>query len=94
MSQSNVERILGALITDEALRRRFAEDRVATLRHLAETGLELNACERNALAGLDAAQLERFADLIDARLQKSDLKGGLHDPGTGPRPEGPGGDLR
>lgn len=92
MSQSNVERILGALITDEALRRRFAEDRVATLRHLAETGLELNACERHALANLDAAQLERFADVIDARLQKSDLKGGLHD--SGPRPEALGGDAR
>ena len=76
MSQSSVERIIGALVTDEAFRRRFAEDRVEAIRQLVESGVELTFCERRALACLNPAELARFAELIDARLQKSDLKGG------------------
>jgi hypothetical protein len=46
------------------------------LQRLAESGLELTACERRALASLDVEALLRFADGIDGRLQKSDLKNG------------------
>lgn len=73
MSQTNVERVIGVLATDEALRRRFAADPRATLQQLAHAGIELTPCEQRALAGLDRAELARFAEIIDARLQKMDL---------------------
>jgi hypothetical protein len=77
MSQSSVERVIGALMTDEALRHRFAQDPRSEIQRLAESGFELTHCERHVLASLDPQNLERCAELIDARLQKSDLKGGL-----------------
>ena len=77
MSQINVERIIGVLVTDEAFRRQFANDPNASLQHLKESGVELTHCEVRALAALDPVQLEDFARAIDARLQKSDLKHGI-----------------
>ena len=76
MSQPNVERVIGVLATDEGFRRRFAEDPRAALQQLIEKGVELTVCERMALAALDPAEVTRFADGIDARLQKADLEGG------------------
>ena len=76
MSQPNVERVIGVLATDEAFRRRFAENPRAALQQLIENGVELTPCERHALAALDPAELTRFADAIDARPQKTDLEGG------------------
>jgi hypothetical protein len=78
MSQSNVERVVGLLVTDEAMRRRFAADPHAALQALCEGGLALTFCERQALASIDPRQLARCADAIDPRLLKADLKeGGL-----------------
>ncbi|TMQ70330.1 MAG: hypothetical protein E6K81_12875 [Candidatus Eisenbacteria bacterium] len=76
MSQAYVERVIGLLATDEALRRRFVADPRGTLQQLVEGGVQLNGCERHALASLDPDQLKRFAAAIDARLQKADLKEG------------------
>jgi len=76
MSQSHVERVIGLLATDEALRRRFEADPRATLQQLSESGVELNWCENQALASLDPDQLARFAAAIDARIQRADLKEG------------------
>ena len=76
MSQANVERIIGVLATDEARRRRFIENPQATIRELIESGYALTPCERWALSTLDPRDLARFANAIDTRLQKSDLKGG------------------
>jgi len=76
MSQNNVERVIGALATDEALRRQFAENPSAAIELFAERGIELTPCERHALANLDPRRLDRFANAIDARLQKSDMKRG------------------
>jgi len=76
MSQLYVERIIGLLATDEALRREFTRDPGATLKKLIEEGMELNWCERRSLAGLDPEDLARFAQAIDARLQKIDLQRG------------------
>ena len=76
MSQRNVERVIGRLVTDEAFRRRFTADPAATLGGVVGDGLDLNDCERRALGALDARALERFADELDPRLQKSDLNGG------------------
>ena len=75
MSQRNVERVIGRLVTDEAFRRRFAQAPRAVLQGLAAGGVELNPCELQALAAIDSRELARFADAIDPRLQKSDLHG-------------------
>jgi hypothetical protein len=76
MSQRSVEQVIGKLVTDEALRRRFVKDAAGTLGELHRSGLELNGCELQALLALDPALLSRFAEAIDPRLQKSDLRCG------------------
>lgn len=78
MSQRSVERVIGKLVTDEAFRRRFAEDSDVALREMAQDGLELNHCERHALQSLDLEVLEELAGVIDPRLQKTDIEGGIH----------------
>lgn len=78
MSQVNVERVIGLLATDEALRRRFTTNPRALLAEVAERGMELTECERWSLLGLDPEELVRFARAVGPRLQKTDLHGG-HD---------------
>ena len=75
MSQVNVERVIGLLATDEGLRRRFTDNARAVLEELMHRGMELNPCERWALAHLDPNELKRFAESMDARLQKTELGG-------------------
>ncbi|HZE19904.1 MAG TPA: Os1348 family NHLP clan protein [Candidatus Angelobacter sp.] len=77
MSQLYVERIIGVLATDEALRSRFIANPKATLLELAGRGMELTACELGSLVSLDPKELARFAQAIDARLQKADLQRGV-----------------
>lgn len=77
MSQSNVERVIGQLVTDEAFRRRFTEDPRATLQGLAHCWGGLTECELQGLVSLDPQLLARLAEAIDPRLQKTDLQGGL-----------------
>jgi hypothetical protein len=76
MSQRDVERVIGMLVTDEAFRRRFARDPAETLRDVAVIGLQLSPCELQALAATDPTSIARFADAIDARIHKTDLCGG------------------
>ncbi len=76
MSQRNVEQVIGRLITDEAFRRTFAADPLATLRAEGRAGLELNACELEALAAIDPRAVARFAAALDPRIRKADLRGG------------------
>jgi hypothetical protein len=76
VSQRNVERVLGRLATDEAFRRRFAADPGTVLQEMARCcGGELNECEVEALSALDPEALAAFAEALDPRIQKSDLKG-------------------
>ena len=77
MSQVNVERVIGILATDEALRRRFTHDARAVLTELMERGMELTAGEQLSLAGLDPKVLARFSRYIDDRLQRCDLSHGV-----------------
>ena len=72
MAQVYVERIIGLLATDEALRRRFTKDPRAVIQALIERGMELNPCEQWSLTHLDTKELARFAKVIDARLQRID----------------------
>jgi hypothetical protein len=76
MSQRNVEKIIGLLATDEGLRSRFRTDPKGTLHELLAMGLELSECEFEALRGLSPRRLTQFAEALDPRLQKSDLKKG------------------
>jgi hypothetical protein len=76
MSQRSVEQVIGRLVTDEALRRRFAADRRAAIEELVAGGVELNPCELSALACLDPERVARFAEAIDPRIQKIDPHGG------------------
>ena len=78
MSQRNVERVIGRLVTDEGFRRRFAREPESALRETVGAGLELTECEMHALANIDARLVERFADALDPRLQKTDIPGGIH----------------
>jgi hypothetical protein len=75
VSQVHVERFIGLLATDEGMRRRFIASPWATLEEMVGRGMELNECERWALLRLDPLALERFAQAMDSRLQKSDLGG-------------------
>jgi Ribosomally synthesized peptide prototyped by Frankia Franean1_4349. len=78
MSQRSVERVIGRLVTDEAFRRRFAQEPETALRETVGCGLELTPCELQALAAIDAQSVERFADALDPRLQKTDIPGGIN----------------
>lgn len=75
MSQCNVERVIGRLLTDEGFRRRFGLDPEATLLSMVAAGLDLNRCERTVLAALDAGWLNRFAEELDSRIQKVEIQG-------------------
>jgi hypothetical protein len=77
MSQNNVERVIGRLVTDEAFRHTFFRDPEAVMQTLVERGYELNDCERHALRTVDPRMIAFFADSIDPCLQKSDLSGGM-----------------
>lgn len=76
MSQRNVERVIGLLATDEALRRRFTTNPRGLLAEMTERGMELTECERWSLLSLDPNELARFARAVGPRLQKTDLRGG------------------
>ena len=76
MSHRNVERVIGRMVTDEAFRRRFAQDPAAAIQEIIAGGMELTACEVGALATIDPDRVARLAEAIDARIQKSDLGGG------------------
>jgi len=76
MSQRNVERVIGRLVTDEAFRRQFVTDPSAALGEVTREGVELNDCELRALATIDPGAVGRFIAAIDPRLQKADLRGG------------------
>jgi hypothetical protein len=70
MSQRSVEYLIGRLVTDEGLRRRFRREPGAVLREMEQHGMNLNPCEWKSLTALNPADLEQFADCIDPRLQK------------------------
>jgi len=70
MSQRNVERVIGRLVTDEPFRARFAENPEAALEEIVQCGLELTSVELGALASVDVGTVTRLAEAIDPRIQK------------------------
>ena len=76
MSQPNVERAVGRLLTDEGFRRRFTENATAAIEELIDAGFELNACERRALVEIPPRTACRFADSLPACIQRVEITGG------------------
>jgi hypothetical protein len=71
MSHRGVEIVLGRLATDQAIRNRFRQAPALALRELMALGLELSPVELAALEAIDPAAIQRFAQALDARLQKA-----------------------
>jgi hypothetical protein len=57
VTQRNVETLLGRLVTNPIVRRRFADDPALVLREFQEEGYELTAIELDALAATKAAAI-------------------------------------
>ncbi len=73
MSQENVEKVIGRMVTDQGFRRRYEEKPFEALFEAVASGVELTTVELQALAGMDAALIARFADALDPRIQKIEL---------------------
>jgi hypothetical protein len=67
----NVETLIGRLVTNPGVRRRFADDPAAVLREFQEEGYELTAIERDALASTDPDAIRSFAESIDRRIRRA-----------------------
>jgi hypothetical protein len=70
MSQKTVEHVIGKLATDEEMRLRFRRAPREALEAAAGPNETLTAVEMDALAALDPELMDRFADTLDARLQR------------------------
>lgn len=70
MSQKAVEHLIGKLATDEEVRLRFRRSPREFLESASEKGEPLTIVEIEALAAIDPDLLDRFADTLDARLQR------------------------
>ena len=74
MTQRSVERLIGMLATDEALRAAFIAEPGPTIDSLVEGGWELQPYERLALERLDRKALEALARQMDPRVRKANLR--------------------
>ena len=74
MAQRSIEVLVGRLITDEAFRIAFLENRTDTLRGFIESGHELTDLEIAALNQTEADLWVLVADQIDPRLQKASFQ--------------------
>jgi hypothetical protein len=78
MTHRNVETLIGRLVTDAALRRRFEADRATVLREFCEQGYELTSIEIEGLESTDVSALGAVEEALDRRIRKLDR-------GKGPR---------
>ena len=74
MSQKTVQFVIGWLLTDEDLRRRFVERPRETLDEVREKGYELTEQELDALARSDPTAWPSMARHIHPRLQRCSLR--------------------
>ena len=74
MGQRSVEILIGRLVTDEELRRRFVENPRGTVQLAQQQGLELTAPEIDALLASHIGLWECLAAALDPRLHKASLK--------------------
>jgi hypothetical protein len=74
MSQRNVQLVIGRLVTDDDLRRRFLRAPHDTLAELSELGWDLTRGEIDALLEIDAQLWGRVALKLPSRLQRCSLR--------------------
>jgi hypothetical protein len=75
MTHRNVETLIGRLLTDTLLRRRFIENPRGVLREFRQQGNDLTSVEHEALAGMDTQAMRTFAEAVDRRIQRVELPG-------------------
>jgi dienelactone hydrolase len=73
VTHRNVEALLGRLITDPVLRRRFGQNPAGILKELREQGYELTGVEVDALAATDADAIRSFANALDRRICRAEV---------------------
>jgi hypothetical protein len=77
VTHRNVERFIGRLVIDAAMRSRFEEAPAAVLEELRRQGYDLSPVELDALASTDVAAIREFAGVVGRRLsQAQDAKKG------------------
>jgi hypothetical protein len=74
MSQKTVQFVIGWLLTDEDLRRRFVERPRETLTEVRDQGYELSVDELDALARSEPGAWPSMARRIHPRLQRCALR--------------------
>ena len=74
MSQRTVQLLIGQIVTDEELRRRFVERPLETLTALRDQGVELTKFEVDALVRTDKNLWEATAKRINPRLQRCSIR--------------------
>jgi hypothetical protein len=73
MTQRNVETLIGRLVTDSHLRRRFSRNPAAVLEEFRRLGHDLTVVELDALASTEARALGSLAEAVDRRIRKAVL---------------------
>lgn len=74
MSQRNVELLIGRLLTDGELRRRFIRQPTGTIDEFCREGWELTPGEIAALTDIDVRTWTECASGIPSRLKRCSLK--------------------
>jgi hypothetical protein len=74
MSQKTVQLLIGQIVTDEELRRRFVRQPLETLTALRDQGVELTTSEIEALVDTDRHFWNSAAARIHPRLQRCCLR--------------------
>jgi hypothetical protein len=74
MSQRRVQLLIGQIVTDGELRKRFLDQPADTLAALCDQGAELTALEIDALMRTDRLVWEVAARRIHPRLQRCSLR--------------------
>ena len=84
MSQRDVEKLLGKILTDDEFRQSFFPVGRRSFEFAAEYGLELTPIERSALSSLKSRAFECLARSLDPRISRSSAAGetiAAHDEG-------------
>ena len=75
MSQRDVEKLLGKILTDDDFRESFFPVGRQSFEFAAQYGLELTAVERSALSSLRSRAFECLARSLDPRISRSSAGG-------------------
>ena len=75
MSQRDVEKLLGKILTDDEFRQSFFPVGRHSFEYAASHGLELTAVERSALSSLRSRAFECLARSLDPRISRSSAAG-------------------